>query len=148
MAQQGKRTAPRNDDYPPSSGGNVLFTLGLVSVITLLIIGWIMTQGGKFGIGVNPAANNNNSVLSTTAAGITRIAISPTATAIPAAAVQPQVQNVDKIIQEYEAKLQKQKEEANAQLDQLRRNYETQVTDFKMQINILKDENARLRGEK
>lgn len=148
MAQQGKRSIPRNDDYPPSSGGNVLFTLGLVSVIALLIIGWIMTQGGKFGIGVNPAANNGSAITPSNPGALTRISISPTAVPNPVQAVQPAGPNVDKIIQEYEAKLQKQKEETNTQLDQLRRTYESQITDYKMQINILKDENTRLRGDK
>lgn len=132
MAQKGRQS--QNNHGPQSTGGNVLFFLGMVSVVALLIIGYVLTQGGVDNIKdkVDTVIN-----LKPTQAPVPQ----PVATPVPATVV-----NNDDVTKEYELKLKKQSEEFAAQLDQQKRTYETQLSDLKMQIQILKDENKRLRG--
>ncbi|MDX9752363.1 MAG: hypothetical protein RBU29_00275 [bacterium] len=102
--------------------------------MALLIIGYVLTQGGVDNIKdkVDTVIN-----LKPTQAPVPQ----PVATPVPATVV-----NNDDVTKEYELKLKKQSEEFAAQLDQQKRTYETQLSDLKMQIQILKDENKRLRG--
>ncbi|MGC9328312.1 MAG: hypothetical protein ACP5I1_11805 [Candidatus Hinthialibacter sp.] len=133
MTQRGRR----NNDYGDSSGGNVLFTLGLVSVVALLIVGYVMTQGG---------------VKSLTENGLSRISLAPTATPRPAPtpaapADQQSAQIIEDLIQKHEKELQQQKLFYEKQIQELRDNYEMQITDLNTRIQLLEVSNKNLRSK-
>lgn len=130
MTQRGRR----NNDYGDSSGGNVLFTLGLVSVVALLIVGYVMTQGG---------------VKSLTDNGLSRISLAPTATPrpAPAPADQQSAQIIEDLIQKHEKELQQQKLFYEKQIQELRDNYEMQITDLNTRIQLLEVSNKNLRSK-
>ena len=131
MNQRG-RNRNSYDDY--SGGSNILFTLGLISVVALLVVGFVMTQGG-----IGPLANK----------GLTSISLSPTP--IPpqptpvVSTVPPDAASTSLLREQYEKELLKQKDMYEKQIQELRKTYETQITDLKTQLQLLEDENKMLR---
>jgi predicted RNase H-like nuclease (RuvC/YqgF family) len=113
----------------------VLFTLGLVSVVALLIVGWIMTQGGLEGV-ANKASN------------LTNIDLRATQSPTPVEKSVVQGPTTEQLLVDLQSKLQTQKDKYETQLESQQRAFQSQISDLKMQIQILKDENQRLRGEK
>ncbi len=137
MTQRGRRNSQYNET---PSGGNVLFTLGLVSVVALLVVGYIMTQGGVQSLAENGLNIKNKISLIPT----------PTPTLTPVAIVQPSptpAPAVDAVVQKYESDLKTQKETYEAQLKQLRTDYETQIQDLNTRIQILEMSNKTLRAK-
>lgn len=137
MSQRGRKSSNYND---APAGGNILFTLGLVSVVALLVIGYLMTQGG---------------VKSIDGSAVAKFLVNPTATpaAIPTPTPQPVVSAptaspaVNNIVQKYEKDIQQQKEAYEKQLKELRDNYETQITDLNTRIQLLEMSNKALRAK-
>ncbi|MBN2326411.1 MAG: hypothetical protein JXR73_04590 [Candidatus Omnitrophica bacterium] len=130
MSQRGRK----NNDYGDSGGGNVLFTLGLVSVVALLVVGYVMTQGG---------------VKSLTENGLSRISLTPTATPRPAPTQVAQASTavIDEIVRKYEKELQQLKTFYEKQIQELRENYEMQITDLNTRIQLLEVSNKNLRSK-
>lgn len=131
----------RKTNTQPANGGNVLFTLGLVSVVALLIVGWVMTQQG----GVGALANVGKD--------LTTISLNPTPatipTPIPTVASNPPITqgpSVDEIIALYEEKLKSQQETSSKQMEELRKKYEKQIVNLKTELQLLETENKTLRG--
>lgn len=132
MSQRGRKSSNYNDS---PGGGNVLFTLGLVSVVALLVVGYIMTQGGVKSIAPN---------------GLSKISLiaTPTPEPVPTVAVQPTVAPaIDEVVQKYEKDMQQLKESYEKQLKELRDNYETQITDLNTRIQLLEVSNKALRSK-
>ncbi len=127
-----------------SSSSNILFTLGLISVVVLLVVGWIMTQGGV------------NALTESSPDDMTKINIGPTP--IPTLAPRIHIGDSGKTEQiriEYEAKIRAieeelEKERANYEkrIENLKEEYQTQIKDLKVKNMMLEQENKRLRGEK
>lgn len=112
-----------------------MFTLALVSVVALLVVGYIMTQGGVKSIAPNGSSK-----------------ISLVATSTPAAILTPVVQPtiapaIEEIVQKYEKDIQQQKESYEKQLKELRDNYESQITDLNTRIQLLEVSNKALRSK-
>jgi len=121
----------------------VLFTLGLVSVVALLIVGWVMTQGG-----MNSLADKAKDLTIMNLGGPTPV---PTA-ASGFLEVKPSPLSVDErinqVVAEYEAKAKQVDEAWEKRLEQERRNLENQINNLKIEILSLQDENKRLREKK
>ncbi len=139
-----QRPTRRNNNYrEESSGSNILFTLGLISVVVLLIVGWVMTQGGV------------NAITGPVQDGLKTITINPT----PIPTVPPRIQigesgKIEQLRAEYEAKiselqeaLQRAQEEADKRIEKLKQQYLTQINDLNVRILMLEQDNKRLRGE-
>ena len=131
MNQRG-RNRSNYDEY--SGGGNILFTLGLISVVALLVVGFVMTQGG-----IGSLADK----------GLTSISLSPTP--IPqqptpvATAIQANPAANAQLRDQYDKEMARQKEMYEKRIEELRKTYETQITDLKTQLQLLEDENNMLR---
>ncbi|MEW6236823.1 MAG: hypothetical protein AB1656_15675 [Candidatus Omnitrophota bacterium] len=140
MSQKNRKVRSAGDESP---GSNVLFTLGLVSVVALLIVGWVMTQGGM-------------DSLADKAKDLTILTLgSPTPTPVVSSGileVKPSPLSVDErinlLVAEYEAKAKQENEAWEKRLEQERRNFENQINNLKIEILSLQDENKRLREKK
>ncbi|MFB3788004.1 MAG: hypothetical protein ACE15F_16725 [bacterium] len=134
MNQRG-RNRSNYDEY--SGGSNILFTLGLISVVALLVVGFVMTQGG-----IGSLADK----------GLTSISLSPTPIPLqptPAAtAMQVNSPSGAQIREQYEKEMARQKDMYEKRIEELRKTYETQITDLKTQLQLLDDENKMLRKRK
>jgi len=126
MNQRSRKSSQYNDT---PSGGNVLFTLGLISVVALLIVGYIMTQGGVKSIAEN---------------GLAKISLVPSPTP-PAAEPTTASGGFDEIVRKYEKEMLLQKESYETQIKQLRDDYETRITDLNTRIQLLEISNKTLR---
>lgn len=131
MAQKGRK--PQKNNAQESTGGNVLFTLGMVSVVALLIVGFVMTQEGVEDF-TNKAKNMAKIPLS-----------SPSPSPVPTVMANEPTKN--ELMAEYQRKLREQEKTFEKRLNDTKRMYQSQINDLKMQIKILKDENQRIRGE-
>ncbi len=116
----------------------MLFTLGLVSVIALLIVGFVMTQGGT------GAFTNQDG-------GIKTISLNPTPTTpipVPTASSSQTISrgpSVDEIVALYEGKLKSQQEATAKQLEELRKKYDRQIVNLKTELQMMEAENKSLR---
>jgi hypothetical protein len=119
------------------TGSNVLFTLGLISVVVLLIVGWVMTQGG-----MNTLAEKGRNLVSIP------LNPSPTPTALPIRKEPIAGPSLDRVKAEYEEKIRQLQQAAEKRESEVRNQYVNQINDLKLQIQILQDENQRLRGGK
>ncbi len=119
-----------------STGGNILFTLGLISVIALLIVGWVMTQGGMDSLSSKADEIKNFATREPT----------PEPTPLPTREENHAMQQqLDRVIAEYEAKLKKEREAWEKRLEEVTQSYTSQIDSLKLQIVSLEDENERLR---
>lgn len=142
MSQKGRKVRNSSRESP---GSNVLFTLGLISVIALLIVGWVMTQGGM-------------TSLADKAQNLANISINKTPKPTPANdgfdvnTTQPSRDNfnqrINKLITQYEAELKQLNETWEKRLEQTKRDYERKINSMKIEIISLRDENKRLREKK
>ncbi len=142
MSQKGRKVRNSSRESP---GSNVLFTLGLISVIALLIVGWVMTQGGM-------------TSLADKAQNLANISISKTPKPTPADdgfevnSTQPSRddfnQRINKLITQYETELKQLNETWEKRLEQTKRDYERKINSMKIEIISLRDENKRLREKK
>jgi len=135
MSPKGRNSRNQRVVY---TGSNVLFTLGLISVVVLLIVGWVMTQGG-----VNSLAEKGKNLVTI------QLNPSPTPTALPARKEPPPSgSSADQIKAEYVEKMRLAQQAAEKREKEIRNQYTNQINDLKLQIQILQDENKRLRGGK
>ncbi|MBI1389396.1 MAG: hypothetical protein GC154_13210 [bacterium] len=166
MNQRGRRSNPANTES--SGGGNALFTLGLVSVVALLIVGWVM-QGGMTNVAdkgrelINLNLKTGDTAANTTqgSGGLQAQAApqqQPNTAANPQTAqsvyqgpmdVAPQTDNpalVKEVEERWQTKLQQEREQYQQKLQELKNSYESQVKDLEMKLKILQIENKSLRG--
>lgn len=152
MNQRGRRTATRK---PEASGGNALFTLGLVSVIALLIVGWVMQGGmeslsgkakelGKISLGGGSQTVENPVAYSESNQSMTSVAVE-NKQAQPAVNTQSQA-DVQLVNEKWQTKLDQERQEYQRQLEMVKTNYESQIKDLEMKMKILQLENKTLRG--
>lgn len=121
------------------SGGNVLFTLGLISVVALLIVGFIMTQGGMGNI-------SKGNPLSTI-----YLQATPAPTPVPTAVAATEsftvaASELARVKGEFEARLLQEKEASDKRIEEMKAQYLNQISDLQLRIKILTSENERLRG--
>ncbi|MDP8242776.1 MAG: hypothetical protein P9L94_01760 [Candidatus Hinthialibacter antarcticus] len=148
MNQRGRNKTTRNQE---SGGGNALFTLGLVSVIALLIVGWVM-QGGMESLagkakdlsnitlgGAQTAENPNDPEAKLTAAPVNVTALQP-------AAQESSQAELRVITEKWQTKLEQERQEYQRQVESMKTNYESQIKDLEMKMKILQLENKSLRG--
>ncbi len=132
-----KKTRSSGGGYEPTGGGNVLFTLGLISVVVLLVVGFVMTQGN---LGTLAARGNNNTY---------RIAIDPTpkpVTQNTSIISKPDSSSITVTALQEELKLERQKRiEAEQKAAQLQKNFDAQINNMQIKLLNLEDELKRLR---
>lgn len=151
MNQRGRKS---RNYRPDSTGSNVLFTLGLFSVVALLVVGYIMTRGdfsastlselGKDIIRINPTPTASAPAPTATPAGVSLTTTGGAAT-VPDANLQAQM---DALRASYEQTLKQEREQAQKQQDEIRLQYESKISELKKENLLLKMENQNLRGEK
>jgi hypothetical protein len=132
-----QRTRKKSSNYREApNGGNVLFTLGLVSVVALLIVGWIMTKGG-----VGPLTDKGLE--------LAKISLStPTPEPLPTRinqSTQSSGAAISEIIKKYDKEMKQLRDSHKKELGQLRLNYEAKLNDLKLQIQLLQTSNKKLR---
>ncbi len=152
MNQRGRKKPTHSQD---AGGGNALFTLGLVSVIALLIVGWVM-QGGietitgkakeltNIDIGGEQTAQTPDANQPNTSGQLTAHAVDST-TLQPAGAEQNQAQ-IQELTDKWQLKLEQERQAYQRQIENLKTNYESQIKDLEMKMKILQLENKTLRS--
>ena len=139
MATRARRAAARTAD---PSGGNVLFTLGLVSVVALLIVGYVMTNGGG---SPNPSERTPS------------IFNNPSPSPAPTIAVTGQTGGgqANSIIMaqlnELQTKmnaLESEKQSLLQQLEESKKQHNRELFELKSKILILEEDNNRLSKER
>lgn len=149
MNQRGRKRTTHNQD---SNGGNALFTLGLVSVIALLIVGWVMQGGmesitgkakelGQISLGGAQTAENPVTKQETNLTPVTVDVTKPQ----PAAQVTSQA-DLQIITDKWQTKLEQERQVYQRQIESMKTNYESQIKDLEMKMKILQLENKSLRG--
>lgn len=151
--QRARKTAPRAAE---TSGSNAFFTMGLVTVIALLIVGWVMTQGGfsqltSEGQGVLNLLGDNQPAEGTQSEAVA------VPTSVPSIIVQntpatPAAQPItaserEALKMEYEKLLAQEQTAMNEQINEIKLNYQKQMQELQLRIEFLEMENQRLRGE-
>ncbi len=137
MSQRTQKKSSNYRDAP--NGGNVLFTLGLVSVVALLIVGWIMTKGG-----VGPLTDKGLDLSIITLS-------TPTPKPLPTRANQSAQSDgavISNIIQKYDNEIKQLRADHKKEMDQLREDYEAKLNDLKLQVQLLQTSNKKLREQK
>ena len=115
---------------PPTDGGNILFTLGLVSVVALLIVGWVMTQQGPNSHG-DPGEE------------LTKIQINPT----PIKTItKPSEPTVEELRAFYDKRLKAQKVSDNQKLEKTKRQHDLQIRNLLTRPQTFELEDKSLRG--
>lgn len=165
MSQRGRKANPRTTE---SSGGNTLFTLGLVSVVALLIVGWVM-QGGMesisqsgsealntISLAAQSAANQGaqqNTQASQPQQNTSLQQTAPQTSQAPAVANGPGAINrtqldaeLRRLEDQYKTKIEQERDEFQRRLQSQKTNYESQIKDLEMKMKILQIENQSLRG--
>ncbi len=138
-----------------SAGSNVLFTLGLISVVALLIVGWVMTKGGMENvfskndtlpkISLNPSKTPNTTATSKPTSSPFTITTSEQISQRQIADIKAQLEA--KLRREYEDKFETYKQQLQKQKDERINKLENQIEDLKMQIQMLEIDNRNLREE-
>lgn len=159
MTQRGRKTNSRAIE---NNGGNALFTMGLITVVALLIVGWVMTQGGW-----QPLAERGEGVLNLPfnappqeSSGMVVMQPSPTPQANAAlsdmidTSTMPNApaerMELDELTRLFQNQLQQQEQSFEQQIEQLQqelRKSQQELNDLKLELRLLQMENNRLRGE-
>lgn len=139
----------RRNQYNDSSGSNVLFTLGLVSVVALLIIGWVMTKGGMNADGsrVIKFSLSEPTPLPTPVPATVQSLVTTAQPDVPASS-QVNVQALkEELTAQYEQMRQQDAQSYEKRVNEQKRKYEAQIAELNTKIQFLEIENRRLRGE-
>jgi TolA-binding protein len=135
MAARARRASARTAD---PSGGNVLFTLGLVSVVALLIVGYVMTNGGGTDV------TKKNPIISidpTPAPTIVVIDNTPTGGDVGTSEIMmSQLQNLKEKVDTLTAENQN----LTKQMEEDKKLHTREMQNLRAQLSIMKDENAKL----
>lgn len=156
MNQKAKRSRNYRDE---STGSNVLFTLGLVSVVALLIVGWVMTKGGVDKVmnsgegGSSPGISFFSSPTPAPQPTATPLGSTLNTTMPPAnnqsnvneAALRAQI--TDQLEKEYQNQLLEAQLQSEKDVQEVRMKLQSEIDDLKMQIKMLEIDNKRLREE-
>lgn len=144
MATRARRGAARAAD---PSGGNVLFTLGLVSVVALLIVGYVMTNGDG---GTNGTEKQQSIFVSSTPSPVPTIFLTDQSTVN-----QPNGGQANSLIMaqlnELQTKvntLETEKQTLMQQLEENKKQYNRELFELKSKIMILEEDNIRLSKER
>lgn len=141
MATRARRASARTAD---PSGGNVLFTLGLVSVVALLIVGYVMTNGG----GVGSGGSGTNSILPIEPTPAPTIVVSDGNTQTNGgggtnAIIMSQLNDLKTKVDTLTAENQS----LTKQLEEEKKQHTRELQNLRAQLSIMKDENTRLNKE-
>lgn len=161
-AQRTRKTSTRAAE---TGGSNTLFTMGLVTVIALLIVGYVMTQGGFSQLTSEGDGELNlmDQFLGSNAEVPAQPIIEPTLVPqsggiIVSNPMSPttsdpgfESQNLDLLKKQYEQTLAlrlKEKDDLmEKRIETIRLEHENEMRELKLKLEFLEMENERLRGE-
>lgn len=126
--------ARSNSSYEPSGNGNILFTFGLISVVALLIVGYVMTQGGVGSLMEKGKSLSNLTLVPTEKPSGESIKPTPA----------PAGPTVAEVRASYEKKITELQKNHDEEIQKLRRMYENQIVDLQTRLQFMEDENTRL----
>ncbi len=136
MATRARRAPSRAAD---PSGGNVLFTLGLVSVVALLIVGYIMTNGG---MNASTPSSGNESLFVTSTP-------TPEPVTPPAGGGMMNSMMMEQLekLKEQVSTLQENNQQLNDELAEVKTQKNKEIENLKLRIQTLMLDNKRMEKE-
>lgn len=160
MAQRGRKSSSSRNRPVEDSGGNAFFTMGLVTVIALLIVGYVMTQGGIQSLAdrsselitvpmgednqTPPGGSQAQQPAAQPTATPSLQAIAPTQQPTPSALDNQQVEEVKRY---YQNQLEQKEEAFEQQLEKIRQKHQDELREIRLKLKMLEMENERLKGD-